>query len=126
VAGIRVPVLAGGAVDRAHIPQERGGAPGGVVACSWEGVELVNTIDPAISSKTRDLEITENFPCAIFQLQTNQCASFTDPFTGQPGPRSLYIENWGFLTCRNALCGCTDKLHKNELQHVATLVPDFC
>jgi hypothetical protein len=24
----------------AHIPQERGGAPGGVVACSWEGVEL--------------------------------------------------------------------------------------
>jgi len=41
VAGIRVPVLAGGAFDRAHIPQERGGAPGGVVAYSWEGVELV-------------------------------------------------------------------------------------
>ena len=40
MVGICVPVLAGGIVDRAHIPQERGGAPGGVVACSWEGVEL--------------------------------------------------------------------------------------
>jgi len=40
VAGIRIPVLARGIVDRAHIPQERGGAPGGIVACSWEGVEL--------------------------------------------------------------------------------------
>jgi hypothetical protein len=40
VAGIRVPELAGGIVDRAHIPQERGGAPGGEVACSWEGAEL--------------------------------------------------------------------------------------
>jgi len=35
----------------------------------------VNTIDPAISSKTRDLEITENFPYAILQLQTNQPAN---------------------------------------------------
>jgi hypothetical protein len=41
VAGIRGPVFVGGVVDRAHIPQERGGDPGGVVACSWEGVELV-------------------------------------------------------------------------------------
>ena len=41
MAGICVPVLAGGAVNQAHIPQERGGAPGRVVACSWEGVELV-------------------------------------------------------------------------------------
>jgi len=40
VAGIRVPVLAGGIVDRAHIPQWRGGARGGVVVCSWEEVEL--------------------------------------------------------------------------------------
>ena len=40
VHGICVPVLAGGTVDWAHIPQERGGAPGGVVACSWEGAEL--------------------------------------------------------------------------------------
>ena len=40
MAGIRVPVLAGGIVDRAHITQERGGTPGGVVACSWDGVEL--------------------------------------------------------------------------------------
>jgi len=40
VAGICIPVLARGIVDRAHIPQERGGAPGGIVACSWEGVEL--------------------------------------------------------------------------------------
>jgi len=40
VAGIRVPVLAGGIVDQAHIHQEMGGASGGVVACSWEGVEL--------------------------------------------------------------------------------------
>ena len=38
MAGIHVPVLAGGIVDRAHIPQERG-APG-VAACTWEGVEL--------------------------------------------------------------------------------------
>ena len=39
VTGIRVPALAGSIVDRAHIPQERGGAPCGVVSCSWEGVE---------------------------------------------------------------------------------------
>ena len=32
-----LPVLAGGVVDWAHIPQERGGAPGRVVG---EGVEL--------------------------------------------------------------------------------------
>jgi len=53
VAGIRVPVLAGGAVDRAHIPQERGGAPGGVVACSWEGVELVRAEDEPTSTVMR-------------------------------------------------------------------------
>ena len=40
MAGIRVPVPTGGIVDQAHIPQERGGALGKVVACSWEGVEL--------------------------------------------------------------------------------------
>ena len=40
MARICVPVLSGGIFDRAHIPQERGGAPCGVVACSWEGVEL--------------------------------------------------------------------------------------
>ena len=40
MAGIRVPVPTGGTVDQAHIPQERGGALGKVVACSWEGVEL--------------------------------------------------------------------------------------
>ena len=40
MAGIRVPVLVGGILDRAHIPQERGGAPGRVFACSWETVEL--------------------------------------------------------------------------------------
>ena len=40
MAVIHVPVLAGGIVDWAHIPQERGGAPGGVVACSLEGVKL--------------------------------------------------------------------------------------
>ena len=28
-----------------------------------------NTIDPAISSKTRDLEISDIFPYAIFRLQ---------------------------------------------------------
>lgn len=33
-AGIRVPVPARGISDRAHIPQERGEAPGKVVACS--------------------------------------------------------------------------------------------
>jgi hypothetical protein len=32
----------------------------------------VNTIDPVISSKTHDLEISENFPYAIFRLQQNQ------------------------------------------------------
>jgi len=40
--------------------------------------QLVNTIDPAISSKTRDLEITENFPYAILQLQANQPANQVD------------------------------------------------
>ena len=40
MAEIHVSVLAGGIVDRAHIPQERGGAPGGVVPCNWEGVKL--------------------------------------------------------------------------------------
>ena len=68
----------------------------------------MNTIDPAISSKTRDLEITENFPCAIFQLQ---CASFTEPFTGQPGPRSYIVF---YLV---AMHSCTDKLHKNKLKY---------
>ena len=40
MAGICVPLPTGGIVDQAHIPQERGGALGKVVACSWEGVEL--------------------------------------------------------------------------------------
>ena len=32
-----LPVLAGGVVDWAHIPLERGGAPGREVACGWGG-----------------------------------------------------------------------------------------
>jgi len=38
--GLRTFTLAGGAVDRAHIPQERGGAPGQVYARGWEGFEI--------------------------------------------------------------------------------------
>ena len=51
-------------------------------------IEPVNTIDPAISSKTRDLEISENFPYAILQLQTNQLANQV----GQHGPGLLRHE----------------------------------
>ena len=52
--------------------------------------------DPAISSKTRDLEISENFPYAIFQLHTNQRAEFTDPFTGLPGPRGYTLKTGAY------------------------------
>jgi hypothetical protein len=64
----------------------------------WLGV---NTIDPAISLTTRDLEISKNFPYAIFQLQTNQCAEFTDPFTGLPGPWSYTLKPGFIETSKN-------------------------
>jgi len=58
----------------------------GVSGC-W-GEQRVNTIDPAISLKTGDLEISENFPYAILQLQTNQPANQV----GQHGPGLLRHE----------------------------------
>jgi len=42
-AGIRGCPLAGEVGDRAHIPQERGGAPGWLNVCGWGRNEVVRT-----------------------------------------------------------------------------------
>jgi hypothetical protein len=66
---------------------------------------LVNTIDPAISSKTRDLEISENFPCAILQLHSsnqpaNQWASIGLDYRVM---NKLRANRTGKLTCNITL-----------------------
>ena len=49
-------------------------------------LSTVNTIDPAISSKTRDLEISDIFPYAIFPLQqTNIIGNPADQIKYGPG-----------------------------------------